>query len=133
MARSSNCQPGKRIAGIERECERDVAQGHGEEHGDKQASAERPHALVDLRADIRRDGPRHRLSRESCGTDLLYDPLDRGGGREHDQGLLRRVVDARLYPVECVQLSFDTGRTGTARHTADREGHPGLGGRRGVD
>ena len=64
-----------------------------------------------------------RWCRERCGVTGGLDGGDRGGhlgaGRQHDVGLLGRVVDGRLDPGHPVELLLDPGGARRARHATD--------------
>lgn len=79
------------------------------------------HTSIDLRCVVQVSGIRQRLRCKAGRADLFYDPADRCGRLEHDLGFLRREIDARLDPVESIQLPLDTSGASTAGHPADAE------------
>ena len=123
---SSHCQSGNRIEGTSEKASDASHRGIENSSCDKQSPPERPHAPIDLRrvfqvesdsATGSAENPAERISSMTRSTGVVR--------REHDPGSLRREIDARLYPVKSIQLSFDPGCAGSAGHPADREATPG--------
>ncbi len=114
----------------QREDERQVAEGHEQEGGDKEPTAQEVDPLVIV------------IRRVDCVS--VADDLGRVSGTLHgiDQGVRRRrhgqedpspfrcIVDRCFNAVESIEPSLDEGGTGSAGHPADRQRHLcGLGAR----